>query len=99
MARVSLILSPFKNQLKNQFCTNLLLQLPLPMVSPLFILPVYHVCLLVCLFVYLLVVFVVDVEGSLSKALLVGNFEAAVDICIGDNRMVRNSSSKKKLYS
>jgi protein transport protein SEC31 len=28
-----------------------------------------------------------DVDGALSKALLVGNFEAAVDICIGDGRM------------
>ena len=32
-----------------------------------------------------------DVEGALSKALLVGNFEAAVDICIGADRMVRAS--------
>ena len=30
----------------------------------------------------------VDVEGALSRALLVGNFETAVDICIGDGRMV-----------
>ena len=37
-------------------------------------------CLFVCLFT--------DVDGALSKALLVGNFEAAVDICIGDGRMV-----------
>ena len=48
-------------------------------------------CLHVCLFfiVYLFVVVCEDVEGALSKALLVGNFEAAVDICIADDRMVR----------
>ena len=33
------------------------------------------------------VVLLTDVDGALSKALLVGNFEAAVDICIGDGRM------------
>ena len=39
------------------------------------------VCVCVC-------VMCVDVEGALSRALLVGNFETAVDICIGDGRMV-----------
>ena len=29
-----------------------------------------------------------DTEGMLSQALLVGNFEAAVDICISADRMV-----------
>ena len=33
------------------------------------------------------VVLLTDVDGALSRALLVGNFEAAVDICIGDGRM------------
>ena len=30
-----------------------------------------------------------DVDGALAKALLTGNFEAAVDICIGADKMVR----------
>ena len=29
-----------------------------------------------------------DTDGMLSQALLVGNFEAAVDICISSDRMV-----------
>ena len=29
-----------------------------------------------------------DIEGALSRALLVGDFETAVDICIGADRMV-----------
>ena len=30
-----------------------------------------------------------DTDGMISQALLVGNFEAAVDICIEADRMVR----------
>ena len=30
-----------------------------------------------------------DIDGMISQALLVGNFEAAVDICVGADRMVR----------
>ena len=30
-----------------------------------------------------------DIDGMISQALLVGNFEAAVDISVGANRMVR----------
>lgn len=29
-----------------------------------------------------------DTDGMLSQALLVGNFEAAVDICVSSDRMV-----------
>ncbi len=31
---------------------------------------------------------VADTDGMLAKALLVGNFEAAVDICVSVDRMV-----------
>ena len=34
-----------------------------------------------------------DVDGLLSQALLVGNFESAVDICIGADRMVSRSET------
>ena len=30
-----------------------------------------------------------DIDGMISQALLVGNFEAAVDICVGADRMVK----------
>ena len=30
-----------------------------------------------------------DIDGMIIQALLVGNFEAAVDICVGADRMVR----------
>ena len=46
------------------------------------------VCWLVFFYVSYCLLFCSDVEGALSKALLVGNFEAAVDICISDDRMV-----------
>ena len=32
--------------------------------------------------------FCVGVDGAISKALLLGNFEAAVKLCIRNNRMV-----------
>ena len=38
----------------------------------------------------------IDTDGMLSKALLVGNFEAAVDICISADRMVRTDRQTDK---
>jgi len=43
----------------------------------------YHNSILVRHYKYL------DTDGMISQALLVGNFEAAVDISVGANRMVR----------
>ena len=48
---------------------------------------IYHI-LILCLYC------VVDGDGLLAQALLVGNFEAAVDICISTDRMASNSSLK-----
>ena len=43
--------------------------------------------LLTCTFLSSMFLFT-DTDGMLSQALLVGNFEAAVDICISADRMV-----------
>ena len=39
-----------------------------------------------------------DTDGMLSQALLVGNFEAAVDICISADRMVSKNTQTNVHY-
>ena len=39
-----------------------------------------------------------DIDGMISQALLVGNFEAAVDMCIGADRMVKNVTIVTIIY-
>ena len=38
-----------------------------------------------------------DIDGMISQTLLVGNFEAAVDICVEADRMVRGFYGNKSI--
>lgn len=38
-------------------------------------------------FINLGVFFIADIDGLITQALLTGNFESAVDLCLHDNRM------------
>ena len=40
-----------------------------------------------------------DGDGLISQALLTGNFEAAVDVCIQADRMVRNVMSEAHILN